>query len=200
MKTFHINEKVNDIDLNDLYKYTKWSPFERYFKLDMGKEHYKLLAFLSKQCEDGDTIYDIGTFQGYSALALSYNSKVNVVTYDLVNHITTVLPSPKDVQNIQFKIADCTNANELKELAKAPLIFLDVDPHDGVQEPQIFTALQNAGFRGILLLDDIHLNEGMRKFWDWVPLKKYDITKYGHFSGTGLVVFDESQYNVEINM
>ena len=38
----------------------------------------------------------------------------------------------------------------------------------------------------------------MQDFWEWVDLKKYDISKYGHWSGTGVIVFDETSYDVSI--
>lgn len=199
MKVFDISAKVHDVDLSYLLKYAVWHPFSKYFEMDAGVEHYKLLAYLSSQCEDGTTLYDIGTHVGYSALALSHNDKINVVSYDIVNHFPMFEVTAKNQPNIQFKLADCTSYDEIQQIAKSPIVFLDVDPHDGIQEPYIFQALQNAGFQGILLLDDIHLNDGMRKFWDNIALTKYDISKYGHHSGTGLVVFNENRFNVSIS-
>lgn len=199
MRTFKIDASIKDVDISKLTPYTKWHPHYIYFPREMGLEHYKLLAYLSSQCENGEKVYDIGTFVGYSALALAYNPNVNVVTYDLYNLFpNTADLTAKAYPNITFKIADCTTPAEVQEIAKSPLVFLDVDPHDGIQEPQIFKSLEDAGFKGILLLDDIHLNEGMRNFWNWIPekYKKYDISKYGHHSGTGLVVFDEAHVNV----
>ena len=43
------------------------------FYENSGTEHYKLLAYLSTLV-DNETILDIGTYQGGSALSLSYNS------------------------------------------------------------------------------------------------------------------------------
>lgn len=198
-KVFDINANVERMDLSRQYEYTAWHSFSRFYRLGMGQEHYKLLAFLSSQCDKNDVIYDIGTHVGFSALALAFNPDVNVITYDLVNHIQTKETCAKHCNNITFKLADCTQPGEIEALGKASIIFLDVDPHDGIQEPYIFQAIQKAGFRGIMLVDDIHLNEGMKKFWDWIPLKKYDVTRYGHFSGTGVVVFDETAYDVRIS-
>lgn len=198
MKVFQINKDIDNIDLSPQYSYTAWHSFTKYFRLNMGQEHYKLLAFLSSQCDKGYQIYDIGTFLGFSALALAYNPDVRVTTYDLVNHIQTQETSAKNYNNISFKLADCTQPGEVEGLGKASIIFLDVDPHDGIQEPHIFKAIQDSGFRGVLVVDDIHLNEGMKRFWEWIPLKKYDITKYGHYSGTGIVVFDETAFDVNI--
>ena len=49
-------------------------------------------------------------------------------------------------------------------------------------------------FKGILLLDDIHLNPEMQSFWDWIPVgRKVDLTRLGHHSGTGAVLFGDSK-------
>lgn len=198
MKIFNIDAQVKNVDLSKLIPYTLWHSHYIYFNRGAGLEHYQLLAHLASQCDDGETIYDIGTFVGYSALSLAHNPNVNVVTYDLIDHFKTSGLSARNYPNITFKIADCTTPSEAEAIAKSPLVFLDVDPHDGIQEPHIFKSLEETGFKGILVLDDIHLNEGMRNFWNWIPekYKKYDISKYGHHSGTGLVVFDESHANI----
>jgi hypothetical protein len=39
------------------------------------------------------------------------------------------------------------------------------------------------------MLDDIHLNDDMKLFWNNITEEKYDLTSIGHWSGTGLVVF-----------
>ena len=157
------------------------------------------MALLASQCDAGETIYDIGTYLGFSSLALSFNQNTKVVTYDICDCFHAKKEgqlSAKDISNITFKIGDCTELDEITEIAKAQLVVLDVDPHDGIQEKEIYTALKDAGFKGILVCDDINLNPPMKEFWDWVDLKKYDISKYGHWSGTGIVVFDDTQYDI----
>ncbi len=200
MKLFTIDAGVSSVDLSQLAPFTRWHANHIFFEMDMGVEHYRLLAYLSSQCSDGDVIYDIGTYLGYSALTMAYNQKVHVVTYDLVDNFKTNEVTAQDVKNITFKIGNCTEPTEMHEIAKAPLVLLDVDPHDGVQERQIFESLEMSGFKGLLVLDDIDLNEGMKSFWNWIPdkYKKVDVSRYGHHSGTGLVVFDPSNVDVQV--
>lgn len=197
MKIFNIDLRADQLNLSHLYPYTEWTHCP-WFRDGVGREHYKLLAYLSTQCESGETIYDIGTYMGLSALALAYNPNVHVVTYDIVDNLPADKKTIRQYPNITYKIADCTSKDEIVEIAKAPIVLLDVDPHDGVQEPKIFSALVENGFRGLLFLDDIHLNEGMRNWWNSIPYKKYDLTKYGHYSGTGVVVFDDTRYDVRM--
>ena len=200
-KTFQIDAQgIRDMNMAELAPSTWWHPNAIFFERDMGQEHYRLLAYLSSQCKEGTVVVDIGTYVGFSALALAHNSGVHVVSYDLENHFQTKATTAKSRYNITFKLADCTTEAEKGVLKEAAIVLLDVDPHDGVQEPNIFAALERAGFRGILVLDDIHLNAGMRGFWNGIPskYKKYDISAFGHHSGTGLVVFDETAYDVAI--
>jgi hypothetical protein len=49
--------------------------------------------------------------------------------------------------------------------------------------------LHDIKWNGLLLLDDINFNEPMNQFWNNISEEKYDITKIGHWSGTGLVNF-----------
>lgn len=199
MKTiFKIDRTIDQINLQYLAHHTTWHDNSIFFTLPPGREHYPLLAHLSAQCPKDSYVIDIGTYLGFSALALAHNPDIKVVSYDIVSDHQANLPK---LPNIQYKVADCTTPHEMDLISQAPLVLLDVDPHDGIQERDIFTQLEVAGFRGILVLDDIHVNSAMKGFWDWIPnhYKKYDITHFGHFSGTGLVVFDDNTYDVIIN-
>ena len=56
-------------------------PFKNYFLEAPGKEHYRLLSYIST-LYNGVTILDIGTYKGCSALALSFNPSNKVVSFD----------------------------------------------------------------------------------------------------------------------
>ena len=59
----------------------------------------------------------------------------------------------------------------------------------GKQERVFVDNLMSVGYKGTVLFDDIHLNEGMKQFWSSVTQEKHDYTSYGHWSGTGVVTF-----------
>ena len=62
----------------------------------------------------------------------------------------------------------------------------------GDWEIEVFNMLQAVGFQGVLICDDIHLNQGMRDFWAVVRasgIPYYDVSFIGHATGTGLVDF-----------
>lgn len=152
-----------------------------YFHMESGKEHYRLLMYIST-LYNNDVIFDVGTNKCMSALALSYNKSNRVKTYDIIK----LLPENPNVDNIEYILGDSTKDVDLQ---KCPVIFLDVD-HDGIYEDIFYGHLKSINWKGILILDDIHLNEPMKKFWNRIEEKKYDITNIGHWSGTGLVVFE----------
>jgi hypothetical protein len=154
-----------------------------YFHIESGKEHYRLLMYLSTLFTN-ETIFDIGTNKCMSALALSFNKTNRIKTYDIVK----LLPENPIVDNIEYIIGDSTKDEDLK---KCPLIFLDVD-HDGLYEDIFYNHLKSINWSGILVLDDIHLNDEMKQFWNQIDEEKYDITPIGHWSGTGLVYFNKN--------
>ena len=172
-------EKVKDVDMNFVRQFL---PFQTYKFMGLDNEHYKLLAYFAS-LYDNTTIYDLGSYKGNSAIALSVNPNNQVISYD----IGYFLEYARQPINVEWRIG---NFYRDKELLNSPLIMMDIDPHDGMQEPLFFNYLENKNYKGTVILDDIHLNEGMEKFWQDIKQEKVDATKYGHYSGTGIVFFN----------
>ena len=189
-----IDSGVHAVDLAPYAQYTA-SP---YFTLPAGQEHYKLLAYLSGQLPPGSLVADLGTLQAASAVALASNPDVRVRSYDLALQPQVVTQCK--LPNVEFTEADCVNC--VADFADAALIMLDVDPHDGKQEAKLMAALVAEMYRGVMICDDINLNPAMKEFWQSISrlklIKKTDATAYGHWSGTGLVVFDPKTIDVEV--
>ena len=157
----------------------------QYFLRDPGQEHYLLLSRLAGELQDS-TIVDIGTHFGYSALALSGGSN-RVLSFDIADLKQVVLPP-----SVECKIVNILDEPSAFPL-DAKLALLDIDPHSGGEERRIVEMLKERGWRGRLVCDDIHLNNGMREFWDWAQqqdgVTAMDLTKEGHVTGTGLLTF-----------
>jgi hypothetical protein len=177
-----ISEKIFNIDLTNYSKYI--NGFEWFLK-DCG-EHYKLLSFLASQIPAGETVVDIGTRTGASAVALSTNPNIKVITYDIEYHLPE-RPNILDIPNIDFRMKD--GIKDFESYSSSSLILLDVDPHDGVQEKVFINMLIENNYKGYVLCDDIYFNDEMKEFWNWVPVPKLDISNYGHWSGTGIILF-----------
>lgn len=152
-----------------------------YFTQPAGTEHYRLLAHLSTLYSHR-LILDVGTFHGASAVALSANPLAQVLSYDIQNQRTIDIKR----SNIEFRVKNVLEDKD--RLAQASLILLDTF-HDGSFEREFLRCLRSVGFRGTLLLDDTHLNAAMESFWGEILLPKADLTRVGHWSGTGVVYF-----------
>lgn len=146
-----------------------------------GREHYRLLMYISTLFENV-TLFDVGTNRCMSAVALSYNQKNKIKSYDIVQ-LLAVNPI---IDNVKFILGNSIEDDEIKS---CPFIFLDVD-HDGTYEKILYEHLTSINWKGILMLDDIHLNEPMKSYWNSFTQPKFDLTEKGHWSGTGLVYFE----------
>lgn len=172
-------QKINLLDLSLTINNLESRGF---FVLRPGQEHYPLLAHISTLYSDV-ILYDIGTYRGCSALALSYNKKNTVKSFDIGDFTALRDTRPK---NIELIIGDFMEQS-LEEIHSSPFIMLDID-HTGVTEQKILDFLIDNNWHGHLLLDDIHMNDEMRQFWANITAEKYDLTDIGHWSGTGLVI------------
>ena len=131
-----------------------------------------------------ETFIDVGTLKGSSALALSTNKKNKVYSFNLSSQLElNSLP-----ENVEFIIDNVLNGKYDNILLSAKFILLDTF-HDGTFEKQFYEYIESIGYSGYLLLDDIHLNTEMERFWGSITKEKYDITSIGHSTGTGVVYF-----------
>ena len=175
-------------------------------------DHYHaILAHLSTYFNDS-IIVDLGTHRGGSAAALSYNKSNEVYTFDITPQEEAVeLFKEDEYKNITYIIGNCiennwygqplgpfsTNLSEPLKSEKeiflsSELIFLDIDPHDGIQEAQVLDFLIENNYKGIMVCDDIgHQHPPMHDWWESIELPTYTIrNKYAALKGTGIIVFD----------
>ena len=141
---------------------------------DVTKEHYHFLAAVSTMIENG-SIIDTGTHRGGSAVALSFNQSNKVDTYDIEAYKLGIKGNVKN-----------TDA-----------FFVDIN-HEGPDEIKLFDFLFENNYKGILILDDIHINNEMKQVWSYIQSKDVvtlDVTNIAHLldgDGTGVVFFDKT--------
>lgn len=181
-------ELNNNIDYSKYIEVIKKVPnYQGFFFEDAGKEHYRLLSYISSLYEDSILI-DIGTYQGFSALALGYNQSNKVLSYDIVeNESVNILKQNKICDNITFKIENILNNFNI--VHSSPLIMLDT-AHDGSFENIFISRLIEEKWNGILLMDDILEYPSLFELWKSVKLEKYELTYKAHWSGTGAILFN----------
>ena len=187
----------NNINATDLSKYRLLSSIDHNeFYGDAGNQHYKLLANLSNSFDD-KIILDIGTHRGASATALSYNLKNQIYSFDIEDRIKDSVNSPKSINTIKFNQVNLFNDLERNPweqiILNSYLIFLDIDPHEGLLEYEFYLWLKEKKYQGVLIFDDILYFENMKKnLWSKINNEiKEDITHLGHWSGTGAIQFNK---------
>ena len=175
-------EEISSMDMT----YAKDLAFKGHVNFDSnpGTSEYKLYAWISHQFQD-TTILDVGTRFGNSALSLSNNPSNKVISYNIVEEGASAIKK----ENITWKLMDFRNDPDLN-LDEVSLIMIDVDPHDGKQEPEMLEWLKEKGWSGKILFDDIH-HAGTKGFWRTLPEEtKQDLTEVGHMTGTGIIDFN----------
>lgn len=146
-------------------------------------QHYKLCAYLAGLFP-GRPIVDAGTAEGTSAIAFASRG----------NPVTTCDVGDRrrwDLSGLPITFHGCgLNDPPIRKAAlESPLIMIDID-HHSIEERRFCDWLSEIGWRGIVLVDDI-CDPGsphpMRLWWDSIDLPKHDITKWCHWSGSGLI-------------
>jgi len=166
---------------------------------DAGKEHYKLLAYLSTKFNNRDII-DIGTHRGASALALSYNQKNHVYSFD-IEHKYPLAELPNITYSTDNLMSPEGRAKWETYILNAAFVFIDIDPHNGTQEYDFYNWLKEKQYQGFVICDDIWYFKGMRdNFWYKIPTHyKKDLTELGHWAGTGIIQFYPLHFTPVVN-
>jgi hypothetical protein len=189
-----VKEDVRNHSVRHLAGYNMYYSPEPNFWVDpAGRTELHLYSYLAEKVNDS-LILDIGTRFGGSAIALSSNPTNTVISYDVIPWQTHA-QLRKD--NILLRIGDFM-LDSTVDYSKVSIIMIDVDPHDGIQEPPMLRYLEDVGWSGLLLLDDIGSEwPAIEQMWAALPYEKYDVTDIGHWSGTGLINFGD-KFEIEI--
>ena len=178
------------LDSIDLSRYQKYDLDigNKYFYLKGGKEHYRLLAYLSTLFHNKAMI-DVGTNHGCSALALGYNQENRVYSFDVVNNRKE---SFSEEENITFKLRG--DIEDYRGIAPS-IVFMDADKSDGFEQELIdFLLPVLIDSESFLIMDDYHeypvVQDCIHYLADQFPV--HDLTEFGHYSGTHLVDFSKA--------
>jgi len=147
--------------------------------LNVAGNHYGLLGYISSLV-DNQRIIEMGTRFGFSALAMSINETNKVTSYDIVERGQSLIVKP----NLHFRLLNLLEEENSHVILESDILFVDIAPHNGVDEKQITDYLIANNYKGITLWHDIH--DGSRKqpprtMWKWwialdPSLNKFDLT------------------------
>lgn len=167
---------------------------ETHYNDKSGLQEYRLYSYLTTFF-DNITILDIGTLNGRSSISLSHNNSNKVISYDICNHINNNNHKIYSKPNIKYNIKNILEDLNEELIKNVKIVMIDIDHYETI-ELEIINRLKELNFSGLIILDDItnhpdpQINICMNRLWDNIQDKKYDFTKYGHFSGTGIVVIN----------
>lgn len=175
------NRGVQGIDLSEIRSYA----VKMEHQFDTGPQPYKLYAYLS-EFFNNTIILDIGTEWGNSAISFSHNTQNTIISYDIEDTGANQIKR----KNTIFKVMNFMEDDTIP-WQDVSIILIDVDPHDGKQEPIMIDFLHKKNWSGILLLDDIGpMFPEMNRWFNTINKEKWMLsTDIGHYSGTGLVNF-----------
>ena len=173
-----------------------------YYEENSGAQEYRLYSYLSTLF-DNITILDIGTLDGRSAVALSHNENNKVISYNIVDDICSPNHIIYSKKNLLFNIKNVLDDLNEEFIKNVKIVMIDID-HYEKNEILIINKLKELNFSGMIILDDIThhgdpvINMCMNRLWSNITDVKYDVTKYAHWSGTGIVIInDDITFNFE---
>lgn len=179
-------EAIKDHDLSAVLPRIK-TPAARQDFLQPHANHYKLCSYLA-DLHCNSVMVDCGTAEGFSALALAAHAKERENQIISCDPIDTRQVSFLDLPITYFR-KSCLASEIFPWLMAASVILLDIS-HDGETEWRLFRVLYEAHWPGVLVVDDIQGPGQLKKLWQLIPLRKWDLSYWCHrFNGTGLVDF-----------
>ena len=173
-----------DTDVINAMDLSVCNPIAPYFFDFCGQEHYRLLCYLSTQFND--TLFvDIGTNSGDSALAMGFNQRNKVVSFDVIRY------NYYPISNCRYIIGDFRGFHT--ELLESRCMLYDI-PHSGDMFVKWCRYLGYVKWDGFLILDDYTYDPVKARDWEKLGTRytKINASKYGHCSGTGIVNFSKT--------
>jgi predicted O-methyltransferase YrrM len=154
--------------------------------------YYKILSLMVSRIKPRLSV-EVGTLRGSGTICIS-NFSEKTVTFDIlpVTHFASesVFAKNKNISQILSDISDDQQYDKYEEFFKvADFIFID-GPKDGKFEKKVIPkVIKSMKPSCILFIDDILFNN-MVEVWHEIKEDKLDITNFGHWSGSGIVIKD----------
>jgi len=163
---------------------------KKFFNKDKSAVYYKFLFnLLSSYKNENSFTVELGTYNGYSTAFLS-RANINglVLTIDILPKDNFYLIKEK-YHNIISYLGKSTDDSVLDTVHKnsVDVCFFDTSHEYNILSKEFELWYPKIKKGGILLFDDIFLNEGMTRFWNELDLIKSS-SKELHWSGFGYAI------------
>jgi hypothetical protein len=229
--------KVQQMNMDRLHQVKGFTceGYDEFMTSPAGVEHYTLLHYLSNNYADPELdpacqrrhLVDIGTRYVASSVSMAsalVHPSAKVWTFDIPDSMEREAAfrgkteaewqDAVKAQNIDITFHNvdllAVSDEDFERYMNSWLIMLDTwhVPYSVPFEREWLKRLVDAKFfKGVILLDDINLNEEMQTWWKEMKDNAandgyvvHDVTKIGHWSGTGLLDFSGGQVSVIDNI
>ena len=159
----------------------------RVFGRDASNPYYDLLYYVAKELPS-DLIVELGTCTGGSTSHFAAGSTGKVISLDIESRPDTI-ERLKPFDNIELIVGNTRDPALAWQICKRgpiDILFIDTD-HTAEQviiELSLYGPLVRPG--GIILFDDIRINDGMSQWWDNLNEDKLELPEM-HHTGFGVV-------------
>lgn len=189
---------TKDINLNEIIQRFPKNGIEGIYPNLWPGDHYRLLAGFVKTLHP-KLVIEIGTSFGTSALALKkyLPEKSKIITYDISpyhntkypllcendfadNRLEQIIGDPGD--EVFYKL-------QIEFFKQAELIFIDAKK-DNITEQRFINNFKKTEFinNPLMIWDDI---KAIPEIWRNFTYPKLDLTSFGHFTGTGILLWEK---------
>lgn len=158
------------------------------YKTNTGHTYYLYLARLVRELAP-KRLVELGTDIGRAAAFMTTQlpARSEFITVEIGRQLRTDLAACQGDPRLKIVEGSSTDPRIYETLRDIDLLFIDTD-HRYEQVSAEWEAYQNRLSKGaVVVFDDIHLNEGMERFWKELPEPKIDAGRDIHFSGWGLL-------------
>lgn len=176
-------KELNEIDMTPVVDLFKPVDEVKFLSMFAGQEHYRLLRWIAENNQH-KRIVEIGAYMGLSTVCLAWNDQNFVTSYDGDFSQLKWKETPKNVHCLQT----LSDHYFYPGVIYSDIIFVDTW-HFGKMEAALYEYLKSFNWKGLLIYDDIFLNDEMSAFWKSVDMEKIDATALGHSYGTGIIEF-----------
>lgn len=150
-------------------------------------QYYRFIYELTRALKP-KIVIELGTRRGESAMQFASASKLTQILTVDIDETAREYVRKLNRPNVRSIITPSERAlNEVKIWAPWDVLFIDTNHtyEQATREYALYAPLVKKG--GIILLDDIHINPGMDRFWNEIKDEKLELNHL-HIKGFGLTI------------
>jgi predicted O-methyltransferase YrrM len=155
------------------------------FGVDPSAVYFRFLYRLVQRARP-KLIVELGTWKGWSTAHLAApDPECAVITVDIApqREFEAILPKYPNIVFIKGRTDDFEVLNQVDD-GKADICYVDTIHEREYVSKEVALWGRKVRRGGIILFDDVLMNDDMKRFWDWLPLEKVLLPGL-HWTGFG---------------